>query len=63
MQFIGYRIHRNDHGISADFEEMEIDQLTPGEVVIRVNYSGINYKDALAASGKGRILKVPEVNC
>ena len=62
MQFIGYRIRRDDHGISADFEEMEIDQLTPGEVVIRVNYSAINYKDALAASGKGRILKVPEVN-
>ena len=62
MRFIGYRIHKDDLGVSADFEEMEIDQLTPGEVVIRVNYSGINYKDALAASGKGRILKVQKVN-
>ena len=28
-----------------------------GEVVIRVSHSGINYKDALAATGAGRILR------
>ena len=33
------------------------DLMTPGEVVIKAIYSGINYKDALAATGKGRILK------
>jgi NADPH2:quinone reductase len=36
---------------------MSIDELTAGEVVIRVNWSGINYKDALAATGKGQILR------
>jgi NADPH2:quinone reductase len=36
---------------------MTLDQLTPGEVVVEVHYSSVNYKDALAATGKGRILK------
>ena len=33
------------------------DDLAPGEVVIRVSHSGINYKDALAATGAGKILR------
>jgi acrylyl-CoA reductase (NADPH) len=36
---------------------MTVDQLTAGEVLIRVCWSGINYKDALAGTGKGRILR------
>ncbi len=36
---------------------MEIDDLTPGEVVVRAEWSGINFKDALAVTGRGRILK------
>ena len=31
--------------------------MTPGEVVIRTAYSSVNYKDALAATGAGKILK------
>lgn len=62
MSFRAFRIHQEGHGVRAGFEEMEIDDLTPGEVVVRVCYSGINYKDALAATGKGRILRIPSVN-
>ena len=36
---------------------MEIDELTAGSVVIKVSHSTINYKDALAATGAGRILR------
>jgi acrylyl-CoA reductase (NADPH) len=43
--------------IDARFEDLTLDALTPGEVVIDVEYSGINYKDALAATGAGRILR------
>ena len=43
--------------IRAEFVERTIEQLDPGEVVVRVAYSDINYKDALAATGKGRILR------
>jgi acrylyl-CoA reductase (NADPH) len=41
----------------ARIETVTLDALTPGNVVIRVVWSGINYKDALAITGKGRILK------
>jgi len=37
--------------------EMAEEELSPGEVVVRVEWSGINYKDALAIAGRGRILK------
>jgi len=37
--------------------EMRTDDLTPGDVVVRVQWSGINYKDALAVTGRGKILK------
>lgn len=55
--FKAYRIHQVDGAIVARFEQMTVDELTPGEVVIKVRYSSINYKDALAATGKGRILR------
>ena len=37
--------------------EMATDELSPGDVVVRVQWSGINYKDALAVTGRGKILK------
>jgi NADPH2:quinone reductase len=43
--------------IEARFEDLTLDALTPGDVVIDVEYSGINYKDALAATGAGKILR------
>jgi acrylyl-CoA reductase (NADPH) len=43
--------------IRAEFVDMTLDELDPGDVVVRVAYSDINYKDALAATGKGRILR------
>src|ERR1044072_7199382 len=55
--FRAYRIHEAGGKISANFEELTLDALTPGEVVIDVQFSGINYKDALAATGAGKILR------
>jgi acrylyl-CoA reductase (NADPH) len=55
--FKAFRIHQRDRQIVAGFEQMTVDQLTAGDVVIRVRYSSINYKDALAATGAGRILR------
>jgi putative YhdH/YhfP family quinone oxidoreductase len=43
--------------IRTEFVEMTLDDLDPGDVVIRVAYSDVNYKDALAATGKGKILR------
>jgi putative YhdH/YhfP family quinone oxidoreductase len=36
---------------------MSLDELDPGEVVIKTAYSSINYKDALAATGAGKIIR------
>jgi len=55
--FRAFRIHEENRKIVARFEQLRIDDLAPGEVVVRVSYSSINYKDALAATGAGRILR------
>ena len=55
--FRAFRIHEAAGKISARFEDLTLDALTPGDVVIDVYYSDINYKDALAATGAGRILR------
>jgi acrylyl-CoA reductase (NADPH) len=55
--FRAFRIHEVDRKIVARFDEITLDDLCPGEVVVRVSCSGINYKDALAATGTGRILR------
>ncbi len=55
--FKAFRIHQQGDGVTAGFEQMSVQDLTPGEVVIKVSYSDINYKDALAATGAGKILR------
>ncbi|HQR25079.1 MAG TPA: oxidoreductase, partial [Steroidobacteraceae bacterium] len=55
--FRAFRIHEIDRRIVARFDDVSLDDLSPGDVVIRVTHSDINYKDALAATGKGRILR------
>ncbi len=56
-KFRAYRIDEQDGKIVAGFQELSIDDLTPGNVVIKVSHSTINYKDALAATGTGKILR------
>ena len=55
--FRAFRIDEKDGEIVAGFQELGIDDLTEGNVVVRVTHSTINYKDALAATGKGKILR------
>jgi putative YhdH/YhfP family quinone oxidoreductase len=58
-KFKAYRLTEADKKIRAEFVECTLDDLDPGELVVRVAYSDVNYKDALAATGKGRILLRP----
>jgi len=55
--FKAYRIYNDAGRIHGRFEDTTLDELDPGEVVIRGQYSDVNYKDALAATGAGKILK------
>ena len=55
--FRAYRIDQEDGKIVAGFTTLDLDDLAAGEVVVKVSHSTINYKDALAATGTGRILR------
>jgi putative YhdH/YhfP family quinone oxidoreductase len=55
--FRAFRIHNDEAGYRSGIESIAIDDLAPGEVVIRTEYSSINYKDALAGTGEGKILR------
>lgn len=57
MSFLACRVHPDGDRVKGRVEPLELDDLGPGEVVIRAAWSGINYKDALAVTGRGRILK------
>lgn len=52
-----YRIREQDRKSLGGFEQVEVGELDPGEVVVQVAYSGINYKDALAATGAGKVIR------
>ena len=56
-RFKVFRIHAGEGKVRAGFEQASLDELSAGEVVIRVAFSSINYKDALAATGAGKILR------
>src|SRR6188768_275338 len=56
-KFTAYRTFNEDGRIVSRFVDMTIDELDPGEVLIRAEYSSINYKDALSHDGTGRIIR------
>lgn len=55
--FTAFLIDRQENTIKSGFVRFPFSQLDPGEVVIKVAYSSVNYKDALAATGKGKIIR------
>ncbi len=56
-KFRAFRIHDDEEGYRSGIEDVTLDDLSEGEVTIQVAWSGINFKDALAATGKGKILR------
>src|SRR5687767_3130385 len=55
--FKAYLIDKDASGLRAGWQQLDRSRLDPGEVTIRVEYSSVNYKDALAATGKGAIIR------
>ena len=55
--FKAYRTFEQDHRVSSRFVDMALDELDAGDVVIKVKYSTINYKDALSYNGTGKIMR------
>lgn len=56
-RFRAFRLHDREKDVVASLEDVTLDDLDEGDVLIRVAYSSINYKDALAGSGKGAIAR------
>lgn len=55
--FRAFRIHSDADGYRAGIETLSLDTLSPGEIVLRAAHSSINYKDTLAGTGEGKILR------
>ena len=56
-QFKCFRIDQKDDKIVSGLQSISMEDINPGEVTLKTEYSSINYKDALAATGKGKILR------
>jgi acrylyl-CoA reductase (NADPH) len=56
-RFRAFRIRDDADDFQAGIEHLSLDDLSEGDVTIQVAWSSINYKDALAATGKGKILR------
>ncbi len=56
-KFSAFRIHMDGNVAHAGVEPLALEQLSEGDVVIRVHYSSVNYKDALAGTGQAKILR------
>tara|TARA_B100000212_G_scaffold339791_1_gene318954 strand:+ start:747 stop:1730 length:984 start_codon:yes stop_codon:yes gene_type:complete len=62
MKYKAYLIEDNEGKFSGSIKELDVPSLSEGRVLIRVKYSSLNYKDALAASGaKGVVRSYPFV--
>ncbi len=56
-KFKALRVFEEQGTVRSALAELSPDEVGGGEVVIRNAYSSVNYKDALAATGAGRIMK------
>jgi len=52
-----YRIFNEDGKVAGRLTDMKLEELDAGDVVIKVAYSSVNFKDALAATGTGKIIR------
>jgi len=55
--FRAYVVNKTAADFSAGIKDVTLDDLSPGDVVIKVAYSGVNYKDGLASIPDGRVIR------
>jgi len=55
--FRAFRIHNDAAGYRGAIESMAPQELSPGELLVQAAWSSVNYKDALAGTGEGKILR------
>jgi acrylyl-CoA reductase (NADPH) len=57
MSFRAIQISKTEKGQKADFVTLDESYLTEGDVLVEVSHSSVNYKDGLAVTGKGPIIR------
>lgn len=62
LAFRAFRIHNDGSGYRGGIETMNTGALCDGQVLVKVAYSSVNYKDALAGTGRGKILRQYPLN-
>ena len=55
--FSAFRIRSDDAGYRSGIEQVSLEDLSRGEILVKVAFSSVNYKDALAGTGQGKILR------
>jgi len=55
--FSAFRVFEEDGRISGRLTQISLDDLSAGALVIKAAFSSVNYKDALAATGAGKIMR------
>jgi len=55
--FKGILIEKDESGYRAGLRDIDESQLPEGDVTVRVSHSTLNYKDGLAITGKGPVVR------
>ena len=50
-------LEQHDSKVQSTFQHLEPQALPDGDVLVSVDYSSVNYKDGLAVTGKGKIIR------
>ncbi len=57
-RFRAFTVEHGEDGTRREVRELSLEDLPPGEVTVRVAWSSVNYKDALAADPRGRVARI-----
>lgn len=57
IEFQAFRVYQEEKHVAGRLESLTFDDLSEGDVLIKTAYSSVNYKDALAATGAGKIIR------
>ena len=57
-RFPAFVVRRQDDGVTSGVEELGLDDLPPGEVLIEVSWSSVNYKDGMVTVPGNRVARI-----
>ena len=56
-KFRGLVLSQQDKSVQAEFQDLSVDDLPDGDVLVRVDWSTLNYKDGMILNGLGRLVR------